>query len=1050
MERKKQSSFTKLVIFASAVVLLVSFVAINTNTTGEQTKITKTAVTDPSQVYVRSWAGAGSKDVVWDNGMHYENLLTAQMDASLPLVSEPADDFMFEVDQLVNDVHWIGGYYSGPPDDGDFNWKVTFYRDFGDGTKPGTIINTWVFSNAQVNETLIEPMSGGGYYSYSVILPTTLTFLSGEKYWVSIQGIGDIPPQSGWACHSDIILLHQAVFRSVFFGFLDWVDVLMAIGIEADMCFQLTYEEPWPDHKMHFPQLPDLIGWDVNATFPYILADDWQCSDTGELTDIHFWGSWKDLDGNPATDDFFTPMPFFNLTIYSNLPIGHPSNPYPYSIPGDPLWFWEGEIPGIPSEPPTLESWFDPYNETLICNDHIPYWRYDFFFDQAFPPPEPFIQIGGEIYWLSVTAVNIQTPYQWGWKNSRDHFEDDAILFIPTGELMELYEPPRCNWFDVYFNEMGEPDDMGSTNYYGDGWYFYEMDWWWNIWFYDNPFTYQNFKEIVLDFNIDPVGPGAYAELAINWSTDIWSLEGVPGRPPLPDDGNELLYIGRQIFPVVPGPNQITFIIPDYNPEWISIDFRAADVVINGWIYHECVRTSMDLAFVITGEDVQPPELDFGDAPDPTYPTLLANDGARHIIVPNIYLGATIDPDPDGQPDPNALGDDNDGTDDEDGVVFTSLLYPGSPAKVKVTASVPGYLNAWVDFNADGDWDDPQEKIFISKALAAGPNDLFYFVPTDAVAGPAISRFRFSTEDTLWKYTGEAPDGEVEDYEVEILEPIGDLKMHYLQPPDLEGWDILSTYPCVVADDWLCTETGPVTDIHFWGSWFIDFNAPIEGFYISIYSNIPGPPFSQPGEELWSAFIHIFVETPMEDFPQGWYDPMSPWWEHPNHGMWFRYDITEIAEPFIQEQGTIYWLSIRAEIPGAVPFEPPMWGWKTSYEHFEDYAMWGIYDPPFNWFLEPLFDPITQQPVDMAFAITGGEPVICGDANNSGAVNLSDAIYLLNYLFKGGPPPVPYMCVGDVNNSDSVNLSDAIYILNYLFKGGPPPDPNCCNPIWAK
>jgi hypothetical protein len=800
---------------------------------------------------------------------------------------------------------------------------------------------------------------------------------------------------------------------------------------------------------MHFPQLPDLIGWDVNATMPVVLADDWECSMTGSLTDIHFWGSWKNIDGDPATDDVYTPMPWFLLVIYSNLPVGHPQNPYPWSIPGDMLWFWEGEIPGIPSEPPTLESWLDPWTGTQVCNDHIPYWRYDFFFDQAFPEPEPFDQDSGVIYWLSVSAIGIQPPYQWGWKNSRDHFEDDAVMMDPTGTWVEMYEPPRCNWFNVIFDESGKPEDMGSTNYYRDGWYYYELFNWWNIWFYDNPFTIEHPKEIDIQINLDPIGPGAYAEFAINWSTELWYFEGEPDRPPLPDD--EFLnpgFIGRQEFELMPGPNQISYTLP-YNPEWVSIDFRAVNVFINGEIYHECVGTSMDLAFVITGEEPQPPELDFGDAPDPTYPTLLASDGARHIIVPNIFLGTAIDPDPDGQPDPNALGDDNDGSDDEDGVIFTSLLYPNTPAKVKVTASVPGYLDAWMDFNGNGDFDHPQEQIFSFEALSAGPNDLYYFVPPDAVPGTTFSRFRFSSFGGL-REVGLSPDGEVEDYQVDIEEPIGDLKMHYLQPPDLEGWDVLATLPCVVADDWLCTETGPVTDIHFWGSWFYGVVAPIEGFSISIYSNVPGPPFSHPGDELWSAFIPFFEETPMEIFPQGWYDPFYPLWEHPNHSLWSRYDITGIEDPFIQQEGHIYWLSIRAEVFGAMWPEWPLWGWKTSYEHFEDYAMWGLVDPPLNFFVEPLLDPITQRPLDMAFAITGSEPVICGDANNSGAVNLSDAIYLLNYLFKGGPPPVPYMCVGDVNNSDSVNLSDAIYILNYLFKGGPPPDPNCCNPIWAK
>ena len=96
--------------------------------------------------------------------------------------------------------------------------------------------------------------------------------------------------------------------------------------------------------------------------------------------------------------------------------------------------------------------------------------------------------------------------------------------------------------------------------------------------------------------------------------------------------------------------------------------------------------------------------LDFGDAPDPTYPTLLVSNGARHVIAPNgPLLGFVIDPEPNGQPDPLALGDDMNGLPDEDGVVFTSAILPGAGATVDVVnANVPGLLNAWIDFDGDG------------------------------------------------------------------------------------------------------------------------------------------------------------------------------------------------------------------------------------------------------------------------------------------------------------------------------------------------------------
>lgn len=66
------------------------------------------------------------------------------------------------------------------------------------------------------------------------------------------------------------------------------------------------------------------------------------------------------------------------------------------------------------------------------------------------------------------------------------------------------------------------------------------------------------------------------------------------------------------------------------------------------------------------------------------------------------------------------------------------------------------------------------------------------------------------------------------------------------------------------------------------------------------------------------------------------------------------------------------------------------------------------------------------------------DPFIRGDANSDALINLSDAIYLLNYLFKNGSAPDP-LDAADVNCDSMVNLSDVIYLLNYLFRGGLPP-----------
>ncbi len=63
---------------------------------------------------------------------------------------------------------------------------------------------------------------------------------------------------------------------------------------------------------------------------------------------------------------------------------------------------------------------------------------------------------------------------------------------------------------------------------------------------------------------------------------------------------------------------------------------------------------------------------------------------------------------------------------------------------------------------------------------------------------------------------------------------------------------------------------------------------------------------------------------------------------------------------------------------------------------------------------------------------------ICGDANSDVTVNVSDAVWIINYVFIGGEPPEPYKS-GNPNCDESVNISDAVWIINYVFMGGKEP-----------
>ena len=63
---------------------------------------------------------------------------------------------------------------------------------------------------------------------------------------------------------------------------------------------------------------------------------------------------------------------------------------------------------------------------------------------------------------------------------------------------------------------------------------------------------------------------------------------------------------------------------------------------------------------------------------------------------------------------------------------------------------------------------------------------------------------------------------------------------------------------------------------------------------------------------------------------------------------------------------------------------------------------------------------------------------VCGDANDDERVNVSDAVYIINYVFNGGLEPEPLES-GEVNCDGRVNISDAVYLINYVFSGGHDP-----------
>jgi len=192
-------------------------------------------------------------------------------------------------------------------------------------------------------------------------------------------------------------------------------------------------------------------------------------------------------------------------------------------------------------------------------------------------------------------------------------------------------------------------------------------------------------------------------------------------------------------------------------------------------------------------------------------------------------------------------------------------------------------------------------------------------------------------------------------------------KMHNPQLPDPNGWDVGWCWT-FLADDFQCTQSGPITDVHLWVSVQGD-GTPVDitGIHLSIHSDVPagsGTP-SHPGAIQWQQDFTPGQWT-MNLYGTGDEGWLAPWYaislQH-DHVNFYQINITDIADPFVQEQGTIYWLDVQ----GHVSAVSAAVGWKTSLNHWNDDAVWWDSDTQ-KWI--GLEDPSSGQSLDMAFVIT--------------------------------------------------------------------------------
>lgn len=180
---------------------------------------------------------------------------------------------------------------------------------------------------------------------------------------------------------------------------------------------------PGDGHNMHFPQMPDPTGWDVQffRFFPgaspghladhpmgeidFEHADDWQAADSSPITEIHVWMSLLGYDNHVMIE----------ASIYAD------NN----GIPGSRLWTRLFEV----SEYDVIYEYGEGVQGLYVPD--IPEWEYPHhtLFQQVNIEDieDPFVPVAGETYWLGIYVYPPLPTSGPGWKTTTDTFGSGAV-----------------------------------------------------------------------------------------------------------------------------------------------------------------------------------------------------------------------------------------------------------------------------------------------------------------------------------------------------------------------------------------------------------------------------------------------------------------------------------------------------------------------------------------------------------------------------------------------------------------------------------------------
>jgi hypothetical protein len=421
-----------------------------------------------------------------------------------------------------------------------------------------------------------EPAGSGTSTSSNLVNPIT-GLTANTSYQFYARAVCDIDQYSNWAGPSSFFTGYCIPAPSS-------VDGLGITNVTFSSVNNTTVAEPG-----NYGNYSALVG-DVQQTTNVPVLITYQ---TGYTYDTKIWIDWNDdLDFNDPGEEVYV-----GTSLADNPTTLEASFDVPVTAP---LGNHRMRIGGVDTGPPTpcyTGSWgsFEDYtvnvlepppclaptnldanNITLTSAELSWNGPVDSFFDVFFyPGSEPFI---GTVYWSvnSPLAINDLEPgTEYGFKVRTDCGFDTPkvdnfwLAMDAPGNLL----PPLSG---------GSVDDPGETGI----WYLYnqapgDADWW-NIWFYNDPVDTSRMKKIRMGFWIQPLDiiNQGMLNYVINWSDTAWDGPGFP--TPLDE-----AFIHRSPvngpMPILPGAPiwvELYYIIPDYNPEWVSVDIWGENIQI--------------------------------------------------------------------------------------------------------------------------------------------------------------------------------------------------------------------------------------------------------------------------------------------------------------------------------------------------------------------------------------------------------------------------------------------------------------------------------------